>query len=803
MQIAATDRSGRRSPLRGFMPFLWLALACLGGIWLAALIPVPVWAWLLATFLSILTFLLTLFLPKRLNITHWLRHWTGAAHRLPGVVVAAVFFIGGLRFAANQVQISPGHVAYYNERGSVQVIGTLAAPPDTREGMSNLVVEAESLALLDGSYQAPLEVHGRVLVQVSALEDYQYGDWLLITGPLETPFEVGDFSYKEYLNRKGIFSVMPYVRVSRLAQGKGNPIRAFLYRLSDRAFTEVHQLFPSPESDLLAGILLGRDQGLSPSLQEAFRRTGTTHIIAISGFNVAILAGLFSGVFTRLLGRKWGALTAVIGITGFTILVGGEAAVVRAAIMGSLGVLGGMFGRRQNGLNSLGLAALLMMLVNPNIPWDIGFQLSAAATLGLVLYAQPLEERFILLASRKMSDEQAQRLVGPVSEFLLFTLAAQLMTLPLIAYHFHDLSIIAVVANPLILPPQALVLILGGLAVMGGMALPGLGAALAVFALPFIRYTIRMVTWLGNLPGGGIIFPRFSTLWLLLFYFLLFALTLLPAEQRQQLRKKIFSYQAGMLLMTGLVILVWNRVLMQPDGHLHLALVDSEGTILITTPHGHSVLIGGGPSPSHLNQVLGEMLPGSRAVVDMLIVGSAAREDLNGLSGALETASIEMGLWGINPEVNQTSRLVYASLVTKGVPITMMEMGQSMDLGDDIRLDVLWTGERGGVLWLAWKDFAALVPAGKVGDEWFEVPGVPNVILLPDDLHIDESTILKIQTWAPSVILFPLREADLPLQGDHTIFAALAGYPLLDTFHHGWIQVSTDGHQVWLRTTHP
>ena len=112
-----------------------------------------------------------------------------------------------------------------------------------------------------------------------------------------------------------------------------------------------------------------------------------------------------------------GALTAILGITGYTILVGAEAAVVRAAIMGALGVFGGMFGRRQNGLNSLGLAALLMMFQNPNIPWDVGFQLSAAATLGLVLYAQPLEERFVALLAKRLPEERVQRWAGPVSEF--------------------------------------------------------------------------------------------------------------------------------------------------------------------------------------------------------------------------------------------------------------------------------------------------------------------------------------------------------------------------------------------------
>ena len=802
MQTAATEKTSRISPLRGFLPFFWLALACLGGIWLAEVFALPGWVWLLGVFLSLSTLLLTIFLPKHLAFRHKLRRWTRAEQRLPGAMLAVVFFFGGFRYAAAQAQVTPAHVAFYNDRGVVQVVGTLAAPPDVRDGATNLVIEVEALTPLDGSNLAPLTVSGRVLVQAPSSAIFHYGDWLRVTGQLETPFESADFSYKDYLSRKGIYSLMRYVKVDRLGTGRGRPMRAFLYRMSDRGFAALHQLFPSPESDLLAGILLGRDQGLSPALQEDFRRTGTTHIIAISGFNVAILAGLFSGVFTRLLGRKWGAIIAVVAIVGFTILVGGEAAVVRAAIMGALGVLGGMFGKRQNGLNSLGLAALGMMLVNPHLPWDIGFQLSLAATLGLVLYAQPLEERFVKLASRKLSEAQAQRWVGPVSELFLFTLAAQVMTLPLIAYHFGGLSWVAFVANPLVLPPQALVLILGGLAMLPGMVLPGLGAFMAVLALPFVRYTIRMVEWLGNLPGGDLVLPEFHVLWLVLFYGFLFALTVLPEQERDKLGKAVFSYQVGGLILTGFVFLTWNRVLTQPDGRLHLTLLDSEGTVLVLSPDGRSVLIGGGSSPSLLNQYLGELLPGGYRAMDVLIVGSAAHEDLNGLAGALRKVPFRMALWGIDPEVNHTSRSTYASLVEKDIPITTLSAGQSLDLGGGIRLEVLWTGERGAVLWLEWAQFSAILPTGKVDEYRMAVPGAPDMVLLPDGVEVESQWVSQVVDWQPAAILFPLAQNDLPLQGDHALLLEMQEFPLLTTLEHGWLRVSTDGAQVWVWAEH-
>ena len=591
---------------------------------------------------------------------------------------------------------------------------------------------------------------------------------------------------------------MPYARIDWIEFNQGNPIRAVIHNLSAKAHQTLQNLFPSPEADLLDGILLGRDQGLSPDLQEAFRRTGTTHIIAISGFNIAILAGLFSSISTRILGRKWGALIAIVAISGYTLLVGGNAAVVRAAIMGTLGVLGGMFGRRQNGLNSLGIAATGMILITPNVLWDIGFQLSIAATLGLVLYAQPLEQKFVLFASRNMPEDQAQKMVGPVSEFFLFTLAAQAMTLPIIAYHFGGISWIAFIANPLILPVQSMVMILGGLTLLAGLLLPGLGQFFAMIAIPFVSYTIGMVNWLARLPGGNLILPDFHALWLVLFYVVLFVVTLFPREQLAIIFRKVYSHQAIHLLLVGMVIFTWNRVLTTPDDLLHLTLLDSAGTILIQAPGGNTVLIGGGPRPSHLNQALGEMLPAGDQTLKAIIVGSTAKDDLNGLTGALRKYPVEMALWGIDPNTNQTSAAVYSLLSEKGIPREPMTAGQVLDIGSDIRLSVLWTGDRGAVLWLKWKNFSALLPTGKVEEHWINTSEPPDILLLRDGLKAIDLPFRQINHWSPSVILLPLEITRYPLQSNDELMTALSEYPVVTNLNHGWIRISTDGENLWV-----
>jgi competence protein ComEC len=800
MATTSDQTNPARSPFRGFLPFFWLALACTGGILLEDIISLPAWVWGSAFGLSLVLWLASISLPKSWIFTHRLIALTRSDHRLPIVIVLAISFLGGWRHASIQPENSPFHIGYYNERGTVEMVVRVIEPPDLHDRQTNLTVKVESLVSLNGK-EIPIDgsaVNGKVLVQVQPWQGYAYGDRLQVTGDLQTPFESLEFSYQDYLARKGIYSIIPYARVDILESDQGSNLLAKIYLIADRGYTTVQSLFPSPESDLLAGILLGRDHGISEELQEAFRVTGTTHIIAISGFNMAVLAGLFSGIFTRILGRRWGVFTAVIGIVLYTILVGGSAAVVRAAIMGCLGVLGGMFGRRQNGLNSLGLAAFGMMLFNPNVLWDIGFQLSIAATLGLVLYAQPLEEWFVRLAERRMSQEKAQKIVGPVSEFFLFSMAAQVMTMPIIAYHFGNFSWLALLANPLILPPQSLVMILGGLTLLAGLILPGLGQVIVPIALPFVTYTIRMVEGVAKLPGGDLVLPDFHFLWVFIFYGVLFAVTLIPKEQRLNLFKKVLSFEFELLILTAGVFLIWNRALAVPDENLYVTLLDSEGTVLIQTPGKKAVLIGGGASPSHLKHMLGQFLPPGGHQLDVVIVGSNMRDDLNALSGGLKNMPESLVLWCGDPEVNQISAEVHYGFGNEGLPIIELEVGQKLALGEGVELEVMWVGERGSVFWLNWGNFSTLLPAGKVENHWLEAPALPEVVLLPDGIRAADFPLEQINSWSPSLILLPLNSADLPLEGEHDLVSLLEGYPILTTFEHDWVRIKTDGDQMWV-----
>ena len=359
-------------------------------------------------------------------------------------------------------EVDNSFIAFYNDRPTESILeGVLLEPPDHREMYTNLRMRVEQIQTLDSNQVYP--VHGQVLARVSPGSSFNYGDLIRLQGHIESPPEYEDFSYRDYLAIQGIYSYLPYPTATMLQHGQGNPLMSALYSFRQHALDLVYRLFPDPEASILAGILLGDQSGISPQVQEAFRLTGTSHIIVISGFNIAIIAALFSFLFIRFFGMFRGALLSAIGIILYTLLVGANPAVVRAAILGLFMLLGHLIGRRQVGLNSLIFVAAIMALITPSVLWDVSFQLSFAATLGIMLYAGLFTDGFTNFSSRFMPREKAEKVAGPVGEYLLVTIAALLTTLPIMVYYFKRISITSLIANPLILPAQPPIMILGGL----------------------------------------------------------------------------------------------------------------------------------------------------------------------------------------------------------------------------------------------------------------------------------------------------------------------------------------------------
>ncbi len=817
------------------MPLLWLSLVFLVGVWSGQQLHWPIAWWGALALASLVVLILRQALGRRLvnfpNLTLRLPNPDGfPASQLPLFLILFSLAAGGLRYQASQPRQNEQFIASYNDQGAETLIeGVVVRPPDERDRYTQLTVRADQM--LSPGEAAGHPVTGLVLARLTSRGDWRYGDRVSMQGELETPPEDEAFSYRDYLARQGIYSYVSSARVSLVEHDQGNRLLAWIYAFRERSLRSLYTIFPDPEAALLAGILLGVESGIPAPVVQAFQDSGTSHIIAISGFNISIIAGIFAVMFGKMLGKRRGALAALIAIALYTLLVGAEPPVMRAALMAGLAVFAAQVGRRGNGLNTLAIVAALMALGDPNILWNVGFQLSFMATLGLVLYAGLLMEGFTRLAGHFLPSERARSLAGPVGEYFLFTLAALFLVLPVSVYYFQRLPLAALLANPLVLPVQPGVMILGGLAMLLGMLSPGVGQVVAYLAWPLAAYTIRMAEFWAGFKGAVINFGQVNGLEIGLFYGMVLYLTFAKPWQRLQAQRGQPSEpgdataqgsrfadlagwlkrSAGPLLGAALVVLglltvlVWRAVAASPDGRLHLTLLDvgNGDAILLQTPGGRSVLIDGGGSPAALSNGLGRRLPLGMRRLDALIVAGTENEQVEALAQVLPRYPVDQVLWAGPSAGTRGAGLLREYLTETKIPLTEAENGQEVDLGDGAILKVVSANRRGAVLLLSYHHFRALLPISLDPEALESLQSDPalagvNVLLLSDGGYAPANPPALIAKLHPGLALLSAAAGNRRNLPDSETLEAVQGYPLLRTDENGWIEVTTDGEQMWV-----
>jgi competence protein ComEC len=766
------------------MTLFYLCVSWLAGIALAAPIGLP----LAASFIAGALFFLFAFTVKKIRIPFF---------------CLAFFLFGGARLAAAQPEPGPGFVgAYIGAPADFEVV----LEEDPLPGSDGYRVRARVDRIILGDDEEFLKLEGAVLVEFRASpagRQLRYGDRVLLSGVLTPPPVVSGFDYEGYLARQGIYAFLKDPIVRSAESGSPSPIRAALYAFRRRAFETLQILFPEPESALLSGILLGEESTIPAPLVDAFKRTGTSHIVAISGFNISIIAGIFLSLAKRLPRRIPGWLAAVLGIGLYTVLVGASASVVRAAIMGGMAVLARQLGRQSHGLTTLAATGAVMTGASPWVLWDIGFQLSFAATLGLILYADPLQNGFERILMNRFPKEKARSAAGAAGEILLMTIAAQITTLPLMLVYFNNLPLSAFLINPLVLSVQPLVMIGGGLALLLGMLLPAAGHATAWIGWAPTAYTIRVVEWGAAFSSASLPTGPVSPIGTAVYYATLFGLS--SSVLRSKLPKVEWGkgaadkfYAAAPTLLAAAVFAAWGAYFHHPDGRLHLTMVATLGgeTLLIRGPAGGTVLVNAGGDPNLVVSGLGRILGFGGRRLDWVVVGSTAWENTTALSEV--AARFEIGGVLLPAATSRNGKTVAAFLGAcgeKNIPIHEASTGSSMGLGDGASLRVLTIGGEGMILSVEYGRARWLILDGvdeTTGRRMLSQGRVPPAQILILPLSIKDAGGLS--EW--------LRAAR-PLAGMWPFAEDLAwpdGYTLLRMDSYGWVDLATDGKQLWVRT---
>lgn len=854
------------------MTLLYLTLAYLLGILLGRLggdagwfgCTFPHWLWWLPLSLVPVTPLLNrlLLLPHPKVPLRW-PTWAGfeppRSSLTPALLTALglCLLTGLFRYVSQPIQPcwTPADLAYYNlpaERAfdksapEVIVIGYVSTYPMLADTKQQMQVVVTQLSDRNGAHA----VQGVLQVKTGIRQRYAYGQPLRLRGRLATPPTFTDFSYQEYLARKGVHSLFYSSRVELLpGANQGNPIKQVLYALRARGEGLNNRTLSEPYAALANGILLGIGADIPEDVNDLFNLTGTSHVLIISGANVALIAAVFMGLSQRALGRRRALWPTLGGIAAFALLVGGDPSVLRAAFMGGLYVIATALNRRATALVSLAVACWVMTLSNPLTLWDVGFQLSSGATASLILFTPGVTTLFAKLwpalarqtvsspvefTAASMGRVAKQFLLGLVAEGLLVTLAANMLTLPLIVYYFGRLSPFSLLANFLILPVQPLIMLVGsGAVVIGLIGITGVAQLLLWVVWLGLVWTVALVRWTASLPGASLEVMAYGSKALGFTYLVIFVMywrTTLWEKGRQWLQAKAVDWQhyivgptvAGVLALTA--ILIWGLALSQPDGRLHVYFLDiGQGDgILVETPSGRQILIDGGAKPQQLFSQLGAVMPFWQRKLDIVALTNPDKDHMDAQAQTPTRFQVATGLSTLAGRANHDSDTWYKNIVTNGGEVQLQHEGDWFDLGDGVALWVLWpplapvkgaTGkqeqlvdnENSLVMKLVYGDFSVLL----TGDA-----GLPSEMAMLAAGEPVAATVLKaghhgskgstshsfVQAVNPLVAVIQSGLNNSYGHPHQEVLDRLAGRLILRNDLQGRIHIYSDGHQMWLNT---
>jgi len=386
---------------------------------------------------------------------------------------------------------------------NIVLIGVVDAEPDIREKVIKLKIRIEG-------------IDNEILVTTRRYPEYQYGDKLKITGRLEEPQIFEDFNYKNYLLKDGILAVINFPEITFWGKDFGNPIMKILFSLKQRLEESLNNVMSSPQSGLLEALFFGDEENIPKDWKEKFNLTSTRHIAAVSGMNITIISALILN-FLLFLGfwRSQAFYLSIILIFLYILMIGAPASAVRAGIMGILFLAAQHLGRVSTGSRAIVFAAALMLFLNPLLlKFDIGFQLSFLAILGLI-YLQPIFSNFF----KRIPN------IVQLKYTLSSTLSAQFFTFPILIYNFGQISLISPLTNILIIPLLPIITILGFIFSFLGIIFQPLGYFLSFPAWLFLTYILKIIDLSSKIPFSYLTFKNVHWIFLPISYLALVFIT--------------------------------------------------------------------------------------------------------------------------------------------------------------------------------------------------------------------------------------------------------------------------------------
>ena len=608
----------------------------------------------------------------------------------------------------------------------------------------------------------------------------EYGDIISFKGEFQEPSKkrnYGGFDYKNYLKTLKIYGTIKLENGEVLEKNKGNILISFSNKISNSVKEKIYDLLDKREANLLIGLLLGDDDNIDDDIEEAFKISSLSHILAVSGMQVTYIITAMYFIFNNLLGKRKTKIVIIIILIFYTILTGFSPSIVRASIMGILIMEAGLFYRKNDIWNSIAISLLLMLIYNPFLITNVGLQLSYLGTIGIILLNKTFLRIFNKIRFEKyILNRKIINIVSKIIEILTVTISASVAVFPIMLYNFNLFGTYFLITNLLASIIIGPITIFGTVIVIISFAFLKIGKLLSII-LEISLNTLVFVSNFSKLPFSKIYIttPKIS---MIIFYYVLIIffnyiykiynnrnLSLTQIRFRNLIAlykykiKEIYNNKKSRKKFISILILIvfcfniYNFFIIKRELKIYFVDVGQGDSTFIVTPKNETILIDGGGSLGTdfdvgESTLLPYILDRGYKKIDLMFVSHFDQDHIGGLFKILEELKVEKVCISKQEEDSENYQKFLNIVKEKNIQVLVVKKGDKIVLDNNLYFDILWPNDKqieenklnnnAIVMKLNYNNFSTLF----TGD--IEKPAEEKILEIYKNSKILESDILKV-----------------------------------------------------------
>ena len=547
----------------------------------------------------------------------------------------------------------------------------------------------------------------------------EYGDKIFITGEFQEPQGMrneGGFNYKEYLKSLNIYGSVKAKNIKVIEQNKGNIFMNFTYKISDEIKENIEEFMGEKYSGLLIGLLLGDSSKIDENMEENFKITSLTHILAVSGAQVTYIIVAMYSLLKRKIGIQKTRVVIIASLIFYTALTGFSPSIVRAGIMGIILMISGLVFRKNDIINSIAISLFFMLVYNPFLLENVGLQLSYLGTIGIIGFNKTiiLILKNIQIRNRKWKYKINRKLIlliSKIKEILAVTMSASLAVVPVMIYHFNLFGTYFLITNLLASIIIGPITLLGTLLVIISFISINIAKILS-YILKFLIDILLFISSFSKLPISKIYIPTPTITFIIIIYLsLIISLfiykvfhernpntTILRVRNLLALVKYKFKQNRNYIIKRIVIIniVIFLCIIFIPrDLKINFVDVGQGDSTFIITPKNKTILIDGGGSNTGSfdvgeNTLLPYILDKGYNKIDLMIISHFDSDHVGGLLTILEEIKVEKVLIAKQEEQSENYKRFFNIVKEKNIPVIVGKRGDKINIEKDLYLDILF-----------------------------------------------------------------------------------------------------------------